>query len=110
VEQALDLSRHQGERGHQAWALRILGEVHASGDPVDARQAERTYQQAVALAEELGMRPLLARCRLGLGALYRRIGRLPEARSELSAATGLFRAMDMAVWLAQGEAELAKAE
>ena len=33
------------------------------------------YRQALALADELGMRPLVAHCHLGLGKLYRRTGK-----------------------------------
>ena len=64
----------------------------------------------MALAGELGMRPLLAHCHLGLGTLYRRAGRPEPARAELSAAIELFRSMEMTFWLPQAEAELAKVE
>jgi DNA-binding NtrC family response regulator/tetratricopeptide (TPR) repeat protein/class 3 adenylate cyclase len=107
---ALELSREYKEQGHQAWALRLLGEIAAHRDPPDAEQAAASYQQALALAEERGMRPLLAHCHLGLGTLYRRMGRLAQARAELSAASELFRAMEMTFWLPQAEAELAQAE
>ena len=53
------------------------------------------------------MRPLLAHCRLGLGTLYRRVGRGEEARAELSAAVELLRAMEMTRWLGRAEVELA---
>jgi class 3 adenylate cyclase/tetratricopeptide (TPR) repeat protein len=108
VQQALVLFRQYGERGHQAWGLRLLGEIHACSQPVDAKKAESAYHQAISLAKELGMRPLVGRCHLGLGMLYRETGRLPEARSELSAAIDLFRTMEMTLWLEQGETELAK--
>ena len=58
ARQALDLARQQKERGNEALALHQLGVVHAHADPPDAAQAEAHYQQALALAEELGMRPL----------------------------------------------------
>ncbi len=75
---------------------------------LDVNKAEGAYNQAISLAEELGMRPLVARCHLGLGMLYRETGRLPQARSELSAAIDLFRTMEMTLWLEQGETEFAK--
>jgi len=109
VTQALDLFRRYGERGYQAWALQILGEIHACGDPGEAQQAEAAYRQSICLAEELGMQPILARCQLGLGVLYRERGCLPEARSELSAAIDLFRTMQMTSWLVRAKAELAQA-
>ena len=71
-------------------------------------QAEAHYQQAMALAEELGMRPLIAHCHLGLGRLYSQTGRSEETRAALSAAIDLYRAMDMTFWLPQAEATLAE--
>ena len=62
------------ERGQEAWALRILGEIAAGREPPDPRHADGHYREALALAGELGMRPLVAHCHLGLGKLYRRTG------------------------------------
>jgi tetratricopeptide (TPR) repeat protein len=107
ARQALDLARQQKARGDEAHALHQLGAVHARADPLDVEQAEAHYQQALALAEELGMRPLVAHCYLGLGRLYHQTGRGEEARAELSAAIALYRAMDMTFWLPQAEAALA---
>ena len=55
------------------------------------------------------MRPLQARCHLGLGKLYRRTGCHDEARAELSTAVALLREMGMAFWLPEAEGELAEA-
>ena len=71
-------------------------------------QAEAHYRQALALAEELGMRPLLAHCHLGLGTLYAKIGQREQARAELSTAIDLYRAMEMTFWLPQAEAALGR--
>ena len=65
---------------------------------------------ALALADELGMRPLQAHCHRGLGTLYAKIGRLEQARAELSTAIDLYRAMEMTFWLPQAEAALAQVE
>jgi hypothetical protein len=65
------------------------------------------YQHALALSEELGMRPLQAHCHHGLGTLYRQIGRDALARTALSTAIELYRAMDMTFWLPAAEAALA---
>jgi hypothetical protein len=62
--------------------------------------------EALTLAEELGMRPLQAHCRLGLGKLYRRTDRLDEARSELATAIAMLREMRMTLWLPEAEAEI----
>jgi class 3 adenylate cyclase/tetratricopeptide (TPR) repeat protein len=108
ARRALDLSRNHKERGHEAWALRLLGEIASHPDPPDVESAEAHYRQAMALAGELGMRPLLAHCHLGLGSLYAKIGRGEEARTELPAAIELYRSMDMTFWLLPAESQMAK--
>jgi class 3 adenylate cyclase/tetratricopeptide (TPR) repeat protein len=100
---------HQG-RGEQAYALRILGDIAAHCDPPESALAEAHYRDALALAVELGMRPLVAHCHLGLGRLYGQMGRVEPARAELSAAIELYRAMAMTFWLPQVEATLAQVE
>ena len=79
-------------------------------DPPDVAQAEASYQQALALAEELGMRPLQAHCHRGLGTLYTATGQREQACTELAAAIELYRAMDMTFWLPQAEAALGQVE
>jgi len=96
---ALELARAQKERGHQAYALRLLGEIVSQGEAPDHGDAEAYYRQALALAEELGMRPLLAHCHAGLARLYRRTGRRADAEQHSALATTLFREMDMRLWL-----------
>jgi tetratricopeptide (TPR) repeat protein len=108
ARQALDLARQLKERGSEALALHQLGTVHAHTNPPDAEQAEAHYQQALALAEALGMRPLQAHCHLGLGQLYGQAGRGEKARAALTAAIDLYCAMDMTFWLPQAEAALAQ--
>jgi tetratricopeptide (TPR) repeat protein len=110
AEGALALARVHQERGNQAYALHLLGEIAARHDPPQREQAEAYYQQALALAEELGMRPLVAHCHLGLGKLCATIRRRAEARAELRAAVELYRAMEMMWWLPQAEAALAEVE
>ncbi len=93
--QALDLSREHEERGYEAWTLRLLGEIAARRTPADADGAVEAYERATGLAGKLGMRPLVARCHLGLGTVYRRTGRPQEASEHLQVATALFREMEM---------------
>ena len=109
AQHALERSRDLKQRGHEAYALRLLGEVAAQRQPPDAESAAAAYQQAMALADELGMRPLTAHCHLGLGTLYARTGHLEQARAEISAAMALYRTMDMTLWLSRAEAILASA-
>jgi tetratricopeptide (TPR) repeat protein len=108
ARQALDLARQQKARRNEGRALYQLGTVHAHRDPPDVKQAEAHYRQALALAEELGMRPLQAHCHRGLGTLYAVIGQRELAHAELSSAIALYRDMDMAFWLPQTEAALAR--
>jgi len=107
---ARDLSGVHREQGHEAWVLWLLGEIAAHWEPPQAAQAEAHYQQALALAEELGMRPLLAHCHLGLGTLYAATGQRQQARTELSTAIALYHDMEMTFWLPQTEAVLAQVE
>ena len=79
--QALDLVRTRKERGHEAWTLRLLGEIAAQREPPDTEQAETHYRQALALAEALGMRPLQAHCHRGLGTLYATTGQPEQAHT-----------------------------
>jgi tetratricopeptide (TPR) repeat protein len=102
-------STHTGH-GYQAHAHRLLGDVATRREPPDIAQAEAHYRQALALAEEIGMRPLQAHCHLGLGTLYAKLGQPEPARSALSAAIDLYRAMEMTFWLPQAEAALAAVE
>jgi tetratricopeptide (TPR) repeat protein len=108
ARQALDLARQLKNRGDEALALHQLGTVHAHADPPDAQQAENHYQQALALAESLGMRPLVAHCHHGTGRLYGQMGRVEQARAALATAIDLYRAMAMTFWLPQAESALAQ--
>ena len=100
----LEVCRAHAQQGEQAWALRLLGEIHAHRHPPQAELAEAAYREALALADKLGMRPLQAHCHRGLGMLYGETGRPAPARTELSAAIALYRALDMSFWLSQAEA------
>jgi tetratricopeptide (TPR) repeat protein len=110
AERALALACAHQERGHQAYALCLLGETAAHRVPLEVELAEAHYRQALALAEALGMRPLVAHCHHGLGRLYGQTGRSEEARAALATAIDLYHAMDMTFWLPQAEAALAQVE
>jgi tetratricopeptide (TPR) repeat protein len=106
--QAVDLTRQYQQRGNQAWALWLLGESTARQTSPAVEAAAGHYRQALTLAEGLGMRPLQAHCHRGLGTLYQTIGRIDQARAELSTAIDLYRTMDMRFWRLQAEAALAQ--
>jgi tetratricopeptide (TPR) repeat protein len=104
---ALGLARQHGGRGDEAWALHLLGEIAARREPPERERALEPYDQALALAEELGMAPLQARCHLSLGALHHRAGHAEQAQRELTRAVEMLGAMQMRPWLRTAEALLA---
>src|SRR5262249_39404017 len=87
AEWALARARAYQERDNEAYALRLLGDIAAHGTPPDTAAAEAHYHQALALADELGMRPLQAHCHRGLGTLYVALGQWEQARAALAAAS-----------------------
>ena len=86
ARRALDLAPRQKERGSEAWALRLLGEIAAHADPPDLGSAEAHHTQALTRADDLGMRPLVAHCRFGLGKLFHRTGDRTKAAEHLTIA------------------------
>ncbi|MGH7358650.1 MAG: hypothetical protein ACREJR_07550, partial [Candidatus Rokuibacteriota bacterium] len=99
AERALEVARHGSERGHEAWLLHLLGDVSIRSDPPDAAMAEARYRAALDLADQRGMRPLVAHCHLALGLLHRRAGDRARTDDHLTTATAMFREMDMRFWL-----------
>jgi tetratricopeptide (TPR) repeat protein len=110
TEQILAFARAHHEQGREAWSLRLLGEIVARRDSHALDHATSYYQQALALATELGMRPLQAHCYHGLGTLYSQMDRAEQARAALSTAINLYREMEMSFWLPGAEAALADLE
>jgi class 3 adenylate cyclase/tetratricopeptide (TPR) repeat protein len=107
ASRALDLARAKGERGIEAWILRVLGEIGSRGDTPRAAALD-AYRAALALAAELDMRPLAALCHLGMGKLHGRIGAPARARAHLDTSVALLRSMGMRLWLDDAEASLAR--
>ena len=105
AERALELARFHGERGNEAYAQRLLGEIAAGADPPDGGNAEGAFRAALSIAEALEMRPLAARCHLGLATLHRRAGDAELAGSAARVAIRLFDGLGMSAWLARAEAE-----
>ena len=110
TERALALACAHQERGHQAYALRLLGDIATRREPPERAQAEAHYRQALALADELGMRPLQAHCHRGLGTLYAATGQREQACAALAVAIAMYQSMDMTFWPPQAEAALAQVE
>jgi tetratricopeptide (TPR) repeat protein len=108
AERGLTLARRHGHRGAEACALRLLGDVASHHDRHDMTPAEAHYSAALPLATELGMRPLVAHCHLGLGTLYSRTERRQQALEHLSIAIRLYREMDMGFWPQKAETTMAE--
>src|SRR2546428_12173847 len=102
--QALDLAQEHRERGHEAHVLRLLAAIEMEREAPTLDRPEEGYRKALALAEQLGMRPLQAHCHLGLGRLYRRRGD-GEAAAAGAGARGPLRSMGMAFWLCDARYE-----
>ena len=90
----------------QRQRLAIVGLAGDIASAAGADDAERSYREALKLAVELGMRPLVAHCHLGLGKLYRRAGNREQAQAHLATATTMYREMGMTYWLEKAEAEM----
>jgi tetratricopeptide (TPR) repeat protein len=103
---ALDLAREHGEQGHEAWVLRLLGEIAAGPRLAATDEAEGYYREALALAERLDMRPLVAHCHRGLGNLFRRTDSAGQADGHLATAATMYNEMGMTFWLDQVKPEL----
>ena len=83
--EALTLARERGERGHEAYGLKIMGDIIAT-DGSDDQEAMSNYQGAKVIAESLGMRPLLAMTELRTGRLLERSGKHEDAELHLATA------------------------
>ena len=93
---AVLLAQKRGERGHQAYGLRLLGDILAHPDIADPDAAMSNYQKSLNLAKKLGMYPLLGRCHLGMGDLCERLDRQKDAEKHRQAASRIGRDHDMA--------------
>ena len=106
AQQAVSLAQRHQERSHEAWSLRLLGEIASHCDPPAVEMAEGHDREALAIAGELGMRPLAGHCHFHLGKLFRKTDQQEQAREHLTRATAMYREMDMRFWLDQAEAEM----
>jgi class 3 adenylate cyclase/tetratricopeptide (TPR) repeat protein len=93
---AFQLARIHKERGHEAYALRLLGGVSLQCD--ELAEAERHYRGALHLALELGMRPLAAHCHWGLARLFHRMHDRDAEQQHAAAARTQFRDLNIVGW------------
>ncbi|MGH7276034.1 MAG: AAA family ATPase, partial [Candidatus Rokuibacteriota bacterium] len=108
ARRALDLSRQNKERGYEGWVLRLLGEIARRSGAAEAARAREHYADALERADEIGMRPLAAHCRLGLGQLDVQAGDRTGGTERLVGAKAIFNEMAMPLGVAQADAELAR--
>jgi len=108
TERAVALTRKREEQGHEAYGLRLLGEIALRSDPPDGDAAKKHFEKALGIAEAHGMRPLIAHCHFGLGRVYAQQGRDQDAEESLERAMALYRDLDMQPWLQDAEAQSKK--
>jgi uncharacterized protein HemY len=101
------LARDTGERGNEAWARKLLGDV-IQEESSSRCEALNHYTASMALATELAMHPLQAHIHVSLGRLQRRENQIEKGRTELSLALTSYRSMEMPFWLSKAEAALAE--
>ena len=106
AQHALEIARRYHERGPEAWALYLFAASMAQLQPEEREGIREGYLAAARLAEHLGMRPLVAHCRLGLGKFHAEHGDKNKAREELQGALTMYREMEMQHWPKQAEAAL----
>ena len=102
----VEIARTASLRSTEAWGLRLLAEVEMHREAADVEAATQALAASLALAEELGMRPLAARCRLTEAALAIARDRIEDARGAATTALAQFRALDMPRFAALADAML----
>jgi len=95
---ALELATEQKERGNRVYATHLLAEIAAQREGASA-EAERHYLDALALASELGMRPLSAHCHAGLARLYAATDQAEKSAEHWTNALFMYREMAMWFWV-----------
>jgi tetratricopeptide (TPR) repeat protein len=84
-----------GGRLREMHSALAMAEVRAQGGPAQWTDAERWYEQAIALAEALGVNSVLATARLGAGALAAARGNSAASARHLQQALILARDLDL---------------
>jgi sugar phosphate isomerase/epimerase len=98
--------RDRRARGSEAWTLWLLGEIHSHHDRPQVDEAREYYHSSFDLASELGMRPLVGHCHLGLARTDALAGKPSSAKDHLIMALTLYREMRMQYWPEHAEVAL----
>jgi class 3 adenylate cyclase/tetratricopeptide (TPR) repeat protein len=105
AKHARDLCRTHRQRGNEAHALCVLGEIYGALD--DAAPGTQALREALTLAQAVGNRSLIGRCELGLGRLSRKTRDRAGAERHTGAALVTFQSLGMFLWEEEAMAELA---
>ena len=108
ADEALARAQARGERFDEAYALRLQGGIAVSSGNPD--RAEEKYREALGIATELGMRPLVAHCHRGFAKLYQGTPKREEAQAHLSTAMAMYREMRMTYWLENAQRQIENLE
>jgi hypothetical protein len=84
----------------------LLADIALHSDPPATERVVEPATRALALADELELRPLAAHCHLTLGRASRHAGKAEDATHHLGTAAALFREMSMGLWLSEAETDL----
>jgi len=106
IDRWLAFTEPRNARCYLPTLFRLRSEILVRRESVDFTAAATSLERGLVLAMELGLRPEIAHCHLGLSRLYRRTGQREQAQEHLTTATTMFREMDMPFWLEQAEAEM----
>ncbi len=95
AEAALELTQKRGEQGHEAHALRLLGELALHPDSPDNDGAKLKFETALTLAAKHDMRPLQAQCYFSLGRFYQKHDQQVQSQQYFEQAQKQFRELGM---------------
>lgn len=108
MQDALNSSRKNNEKGVEGLALVGLGRVLGKKDPAAPDQAIEQISAGLDILDHLKMTPWKAQGTLFLGELYQNAGDRDKACEYLEIAKKMFQKMEMAYWTARAEAYLRK--
>jgi class 3 adenylate cyclase/tetratricopeptide (TPR) repeat protein len=93
AKHALSLAIKSNATGHQAWALRLLGEIALATEPLNVNGVEANFSRALELASTLGMRPLAAHCYEGMSRLHTKRDQPLQAEEALTQARSIWSSL-----------------
>ena len=98
AERVLALARERGQRGSEAWALRLIGEIASNHEVPTDRNRRSPLWQALTLAESSACARSSPTATSASASCTDVQGTTEPAASISTAATTLYREMDMRFW------------